>query len=567
MCLRSECVRTTLVKQKDCAMRKMNFFRTVLTGTRWATIMVALGSIVVGQSISAGQEGKGGGKGGAQGGGGGRAQGGGGGAPRTQGQGGGSARVQSGGGESRPQAQGGAGARVQGGQPRGDAGGGAGVQGGATVPGGGATVRTPGGDANIRTPSADAGARLRGDAGANVRGSAPADARIGAGADARGRTQPGAAAAVDNVLNRGRDNAPNTVRVPRGRADTDPNARSDARIGIDGRADSRYSANWADRSRDLRGVRDNMANAFGGNRDRADFDGRNRGYDGRDRGRDNDGRGRDNDSRDRDWRDRDRADYWNRWGGNVRNSFRWGSTPYYTNQWWSGRNLIGLGLGNYSIGVGNNNWWGYQPWGNQYPYGYWWGRPRWNSFYTWFPNYGWNQPYYYDYGYGGNVVYRDNRVFVSGQNVGTAADYAASAADLAYIDPNRIEPTPADGWMPLGTFSVAISQDEQNPPRVIQLAVNQEGLISGTIHNRTSDKLYTVQGRVDKETQRVAFTIGDDPNVVLETGLYNLTLDETPVLVHFDESRTATYLFVRLEEPAAPHQAEGQLTPGVEALR
>jgi hypothetical protein len=140
------------------------------------------------------------------------------------------------------------------------------------------------------------------------------------------------------------------------------------------------------------------------------------------------------------------------------------------------------------------------------------------------------------------------------------------ASDLAYIDPNTIEPTPADGWKPLGTFSVAISQDEQNPPRVMQLAVNQEGVISGTILNRTSDKLYTVQGRVDSDTQRVAFTIGDDPNVVLETGLYNLTLDETPVLVHFGENRTDTYLFVRLDEPAA-QQAQAPPSPGVEALR
>jgi hypothetical protein len=130
---------------------------------------------------------------------------------------------------------------------------------------------------------------------------------------------------------------------------------------------------------------------------------------------------------------------------------------------------------------------------------------------------------------------------------------------------NRIGPD-ADEWKPLGTFSVAINEDERNPPRVIQLATNKDGLISGTIHNRSSDKLYTVQGRVDKETQRVAFTIGNDPNVVLETGLYNLTLDETPVLVHFGENKTATYLFVRLDEPAA-QQAEAPLSAGQEALR
>jgi hypothetical protein len=704
VCLRWVSFVNSSVQRKGFAMRKLTFFQTVLAGARWVTISVAFGAIVVGQSIATGQEGKGKGGGGD-----GRASGGGksggGGSARVQSggaqpRGGSGARVQGG----QPRGNAGGGTRVQGGPPRANVGGSSRVPRGTTVPRGGAAVRTPSGGANVRTPSAGAGPRVGGEAGSgtrvpsgqprpNVGGSsrvpgganlpgggvtartpsgdskvrtpsagadprvggnnadaavrgAPAGNRVGAGADARGRTQPGASSAVDNVLNRGQNDPAHTVRrVPtddsRGRPGADATTRGDARIGLDGRTDtrgrsgadadtrgkaamdaaarsrtgrgadgrdadgrgadgrgadgrgdarigldgrgdgrldgrtdgrfdgrgdSRYSANWANRSRDdLRGVRNSMATAFGGNRDRGDFNGRARDNDFRDRDNDFRDRGRVNDGPDRDWRDRDRADHWNRWGGNVRSSFRWGPSPYYTSRWWSGRNLIGLGLGNYSIGS-SNNWWGYQPWGNQYPRSYWWGRPRWNSFVTWFPTYGWNQPYYYDYGIGGNVIYRDNLVYVSGQEVGTAADYAASAADLAYIDPTTIEPTPADGWMPLGTFSVAVNQDEQNPPRVMQLAINQEGLISGTHYHRTTDKLYTVQGRVDQDTQRVAFTIGNDPNVVLETGLYNLTLDETPVLVHFDESRTATYLFVRLDEPAA-QQAELPLTPGVEALR
>jgi hypothetical protein len=273
-----------------------------------------------------------------------------------------------------------------------------------------------------------------------------------------------------------------------------------------------------------------------------------------------------------DFRSRDSFQQWNRWGSNVRSGFSWGGySPYYSNQWWGGRSLIGLGLGSgFNVGYGGGpGWWGYSPWMSSYPYSYWWGQPGWNSFASWFPwfgNYGWSSPVFYDYGPGGNIVYRSNAVYVGGQYVGTPADYAVSAADLAYVDPDEIEPTPADEWKALGTFSVAINEDEQNPPRVVQLAVNQDGLISGTIFNRSSEKLYTVQGRVDKETQRVAFTIGNDPNVVLETGLYNLTLDETPVLVHFGEEKTATYLFVRLDPPEA-QQAQRPATAGEEALR
>jgi len=53
-----------------------------------------------------------------------------------------------------------------------------------------------------------------------------------------------------------------------------------------------------------------------------------------------------------------------------------------------------------------------------------------------------------------------------------------------------------------------------------------------------------------KETQRVAFRMGDNDTLVAETGLYNLTQDEVPLLVHFGTEQTQTYLLVRLEEPA-----------------
>ena len=186
---------------------------------------------------------------------------------------------------------------------------------------------------------------------------------------------------------------------------------------------------------------------------------------------------------------------------------------------------------------------------NYYPWWYWWGRPSWNSCVAWLPSYGWNNGYYYDYGPGGNVVYDNGQVLVDGQVVGTDAEYAQSAAELANVDPAELKAVQPADWMALGTFSMAIQDSEVDPARVMQLAVSKDGLISGTIHNRTSGNTYTVQGRVDKETQRLAFTIGDDRNTVLETGIYNLTQDQTPVLCHFGTSQTQTYMLARLPEP------------------
>jgi len=82
---------------------------------------------------------------------------------------------------------------------------------------------------------------------------------------------------------------------------------------------------------------------------------------------------------------------------------------------------------------------------------------------------------------------------------------------------------------------------------VIQLAVSKEGILSGTLHNIDTDQCQTVQGQVDKDTQRVALRIGENDSIVAETGLYNLTQDEAPVLIHFGTERTENYLLVRLQ--------------------
>jgi hypothetical protein len=47
----------------------------------------------------------------------------------------------------------------------------------------------------------------------------------------------------------------------------------------------------------------------------------------------------------------------------------------------------------------------------------------------------------------------------------------------------------------------------------------------------------------------VAFTVGKNQNTVFETGLYNLTESEAPVLIHFGASRTEQWLLVRLKQP------------------
>jgi len=236
-----------------------------------------------------------------------------------------------------------------------------------------------------------------------------------------------------------------------------------------------------------------------------------------------------------------RRDYWNNWGGGVRH--HWDYHRYH--------------------GCFNGNWWHHHPyplpaWRCPYyrhHYSYWWRRPTWAAFGTWFAwsaaySNTWSEPVYYDYGSGGNVVYQGDTVYVNEQPVASPEDFAMSAASLATVPPPE-DPAQAeqDDWMPLGTFAMSTGENDINPTRVVQLVVNKQGIISGTLYNTQTDEAQAIQGQVDKQTQRVAFRIGDNQDMVAETGLYNLTQDEAPVLVHFGADRTETYLLVRLEEP------------------
>jgi hypothetical protein len=247
-----------------------------------------------------------------------------------------------------------------------------------------------------------------------------------------------------------------------------------------------------------------------------------------------------------------RVAYWNNWGSSVRNRWR--------------------GYNNHSTWF-NYNWWAAHPhpWGGwhygyafgRYPASYWWRVPAWAALTSWFawnaPQPIWATPIYYDYGPDGNVVYQDGQVFVGGQDVGTPDEFAQSAADLATVPPPPNEDAVQnDDWMPLGTFAVSSSENDTEPQRILQLAVDRNGIISGTLYNQQTNKTVTVQGQVDKETQRVAFRFGESDNVVAETGLYNLTQAEAPLLVHFGPNKVENYLLVRLDAPPDEDAQTGQ---------
>ncbi len=207
---------------------------------------------------------------------------------------------------------------------------------------------------------------------------------------------------------------------------------------------------------------------------------------------------------------------------------------------------------------GNYNNWGIygRGWNAQYP-GAWvaagltagalWNAATWGTASS-YCGYSEQPPVYYDYG--NSVVYEDSNVYINGDSAGTAEQYYDQAATLATTGAEAAAPSDGD-WLPLGVFAFTKS-DQPKSDITIQLAVNKQGILRGNYTDTAMKQNQVVQGSVDKQTQRVAFTVGDNKTSIIETGLYNLTKDEAPCLLHIGKDSTQQWLLVRLQNPETP---------------
>ena len=234
--------------------------------------------------------------------------------------------------------------------------------------------------------------------------------------------------------------------------------------------------------------------------------------------------------------------YWNNWGVSV--ALGWTnfaiSTGAFTFGWWDNMYY-------------RAPWWNYYYYRSAYPVYYWWDCPTWTRVCRFYPSYGWTNGYYYDYGQ--NVIIgADSYVYINGQRVTTQYEYAQSAAELAtYAMPSETVSQTNLQWLPLGTFALSTSavNPQVSTKAAIQLAATNDGLISGSFYNRETNQTFPIQGRVDPQTQRVAFYVIGAENTVFETGMYNLTQQQTPVMIHKNGGRTTqNALLVRLTAPS-----------------
>ncbi len=174
-----------------------------------------------------------------------------------------------------------------------------------------------------------------------------------------------------------------------------------------------------------------------------------------------------------------------------------------------------------------------------------WTAATWSAVDAWFA---WNNAAPQEYAYGNTIVYQDGAVYYGTQLKGTAAAYYQQAADLASTAADASSGQDSQ-WLPLGVFGL-MRPGTKTPDAVFQLAVDKNGAVRGNCYKEATKATVPVQGAVDKRTQRVAWRIGNDKDLVVETGLYGLTQDESTALVHFGPKKTTQYLMVRVKQPA-----------------
>lgn len=211
--------------------------------------------------------------------------------------------------------------------------------------------------------------------------------------------------------------------------------------------------------------------------------------------------------------------------------------------------------------VFDDHWWGAYGWGYRwgaYPANpWWWWRPA-----TWATVTGFvyaasaPDPVYVDYGT--TVVYEGDTVYVDDKPV-PAETYNEPIEKLATTVEQPPPPAPPaqEGmtaeWMPLGVFALA-QEEKGDPTMFFQISVNRDGVISGAYQSTLTGDQKPIAGQVDKETQNVAWRVGENIETVYATSLANLTQDVSPLAIHFGKDRVQNWLLVRMPEPAPADQ-------------
>jgi len=165
------------------------------------------------------------------------------------------------------------------------------------------------------------------------------------------------------------------------------------------------------------------------------------------------------------------------------------------------------------------------------------------------------QPIYYDYGISdlpGNQVCFDD------QPVAPRTNTTSRHPTLAQSQPAR---TPTREWMPWGLRPGDGRPDRSATTHAIGAQQIRRPL-PATTRTSSAEPRSRSRGR-GQQTQRLVWTVGNNKTTVGETGIYNLTKDEAPALIHIGRNKTSNGRWCRLKQPQQQDsQAVTSIVPG-----
>ncbi len=157
------------------------------------------------------------------------------------------------------------------------------------------------------------------------------------------------------------------------------------------------------------------------------------------------------------------------------------------------------------------------------------------------------------------VVYDGDNVYVNGRPGGSSQEYYQQAQQLAQTalsssqtqaqpDLSGSSPDQSQQWQPLGVFALA-EPGQTDSNMILQLAINSSGIVKGNYYNQLTNEKAEIYGALDKNTQRISWTIGTNPDAVFDAGLGDLVKDDSSVLVHYGPTNTSRMALIRLQQP------------------
>jgi hypothetical protein len=180
-----------------------------------------------------------------------------------------------------------------------------------------------------------------------------------------------------------------------------------------------------------------------------------------------------------------------------------------------------------------------------------------------------------------NITYQGDNVYINGQPSTTQQQYYSQAQQLAnqaQIQANQAQAqtnaaaqftqsglpygvtsgasltapqassTVNEKYEPLGVFSLNEPGDSHSN-MLLQLAISQSGIVRGNYINQLTGEKSQVYGALDKKTQRISWTIGQNTGTVFDSSLSDLTKEKTKVLVHYGPDDTRDMNLVRKKAP------------------